>query len=632
MINDKQIRPYGLWNSQLSPQMMGANLRLEDVQWDSDGETLVWLEGRSDRGVLVCKSGRGNARDLTSDQKVQGGVGYGGGEFIVSKGKVFYAEKDGCLYTRSLEHGQPRKVTSPVGQAASPELSADGSWLLYVHTHEDVDTLVLAQANGERGPVRLVRGADFYMQPVWHPAGDRIAWVEWDHPNMPWDETRLKIANLKSNPPSVQEVITIAGGQKSAVFQPAFSPDGLWLSYIFSEGEWDKLCLLNLKTGQKEILVEGCVLALPAWVQGMRVYGWSPDSRKIYYLRNECGFASLWVADVRNGLSTQIDIHPYTWLRQISVSPVEEKLAFLASSPSIPEQVVTWTQSGFEVHQRSAAVLLQPEDAPIVYPIRWKAANGKDIHGLYYAPASSQFKCDEKPPAIVCIHGGPTSQATTSYSDETIFFTTRGYAMLYVNYRGSTGYGRSYMEALQGQWGLLDVEDAMGGARALIEQGLADSDRLVIKGGSAGGYTVLNTLIRYPGLFKAGICLYGVSNLFTLANSPFKYEEHYLDSLIGPLPEASSRYHDWSPIFHADQIRDALAIFQGSDDKVVMPEQSESIVAELRAHHIPYLYRLYEGEGHGFRKAETRIDFYSTIEKFLQEKVILSSLPNSQRL
>jgi len=630
MRSEKQLCPFGLWNSPITPQMMGTSLRFGDVQWDSDGKTLVWLEGRSDCSVLVCQSGRGAVRDLTSEQKVQGGVGYGGGEFIVSEGRVFYAEKDGRLYICSLTQKGSRGITPPFGKVASPILSPDGLWVVYVHTCEQIDSLAIVDANGKSQPVQLVGGSDFYMQPAWHPDGNRIAWIEWDHPNMPWDETRLKLAKLNGIPPSIQEVITVAGGQKSVVFQPAFSPDGSWLSYILSEGEWDKLCLLNLKTGQKGILVEGGVLALPAWVQGLRVYGWSPDSRKIYYLRNEQGFASLWVVEVESGLSTRIDIRPYTWLRQISVSPVEEKLAFLASSPSIPEQVVTWTQSGFEIHRRSAAELLQPEDAPVVRPIRWKAPDGVDVNGLYYAPSSSRFMCDEKPPAIVYIHGGPTSQVTASYDAETIFFTTRGYAMLYVNYRGSTGYGRSYQDALRGQWGLLDVEDAVGGAHALIELGLADPDRLVIKGGSAGGYTVLNALIRYPNLFKAGICLYGVSNLFTLVNSPFKFEERYLDSMVGSLPEASSRYHDWSPVFHADQIRDALAIFQGSDDKVVLPAQSESIVAELRAHHIPYLYRLYEGEGHGFRKIETLIDFYTTVEQFLQEKVIYSSSFNSR--
>ena len=204
------------------------------------------------------------------------------------------------------------------------------------------------------------------------------------------------------------------------------------------------------------------------------------------------------------------------------------------------------------------------------------------MYGTYYAPTNPEYTSDGLPPAIVYIHGGPTSEQPVTYSAERTYFTTRGYAWLEVNYRGSSGQGRTYLQALRSNWGLADREDAAGGANALISQGLADPHRLIIRGGSAGGYTVLNTLIHYPGLFKAGICLYGVSNLFSLAQDTHKFEAHYNDSLVGPLPEAAEKYHAWSPIFHASQINDALAIFQGSIDKVVPPSQSEEIVNALR--------------------------------------------------
>jgi dipeptidyl aminopeptidase/acylaminoacyl peptidase len=246
------------------------------------------------------------------------------------------------------------------------------------------------------------------------------------------------------------------------------------------------------------------------------------------------------------------------------------------------------------------------------------------VHGLYYPPTNPNFTAAGLPPAIVYIHGGPTSQSTVRCSAERAYFTSRGYGWLEVNYRGSTGYGRTYQDALRQRWGLADVEDAIGGARALADRGLADASRLIISGGSAGGYTVLNALVRHPGVFKAGVCRYGVSNLFSLAMETHKFEARYNDQLIGPLPEAAGRYHEWSPIFHAENIRDALIVFQGDEDKVVPPNQSESIVEALKQRGVPHVYRLYPGEGHGFRKSESIADYLQQTEQFLQQHVLFA--------
>lgn len=254
----------------------------------------------------------------------------------------------------------------------------------------------------------------------------------------------------------------------------------------------------------------------------------------------------------------------------------------------------------------------------------WISSDGARVYGTYYAPANRNYTAEGLPPMVVYIHGGPTSATRIGFDLDTSFFTSRGYAYLDVNYRGSTGFGRSYREALRGNWGKLDLQDAVEGARAVVNMGLADPSRLIIKGGSAGGYTVLNALIHYPGFFKAGLCSYGVSNLFTLEMDTHKFESHYNASLIGSLPEAAQKYHDFSPIFHADNIRDALAVFQGADDKVVPQSQSDSIVEALKANHVPHIYRVYPGEGHGFRKSESIIDFYGTIERFLLQYVIFS--------
>jgi dipeptidyl aminopeptidase/acylaminoacyl peptidase len=286
--------------------------------------------------------------------------------------------------------------------------------------------------------------------------------------------------------------------------------------------------------------------------------------------------------------------------------------------------VISVGEGSVQIHQRSTSEAIPTEDLPTPYEINWQSEDGQRVFGIYSPPTSRQYTSDGLPPVIVLIHGGPTSAVQIGYNLEAAFFTSRGYGYLEVNYRGSTGYGRAYREALRGRWGELDVIDAAGGALALVGQGLADPDRLVIKGGSAGGYTVLNALIRYPGLFKAGLCSYGVSNLFTLAMDTHKFEERYTDSLVGPLPEAAEKYRQWSPVFHAERIKDPVAIFQGDEDKVVPPSQSEEIVQALKANGVPHEYHLYPGEGHGFRKAETRQAYYEAIERFLLQYVIFS--------
>ncbi len=613
---------YGYWKSAITPKTLGARTPLYDVQWNRDGTSLVWLEQRSDTGVLVCRRGDEAPYDLTDGHPVRGGVGYGGGDFTAANDFVVFAEKDGRLYRQSLSPGPARTLTPAFGAAASPVVSPDGRWVLYVHTCESVDVIALVDSDGSGWPVNLVRGSDFYMQPAWHPDGERIAWIEWDQPQMPWDGTRLKTARLDSDRRSVNEELLIAGNTDTPVFQPAFSPDGRWLSFIVTEEEWDSLIVLDLVTGERRVLVDGTTLADPPWVQGMRVYGWAPDSETLYYRRHERGFTSLWTASVATGRNRKMETPPYTWMLQVAVSPTRNTVACIASSSTIPERVVTMDGNAHTVHRRSQSEMIPEADLSIPESIYWPTPGGEEVHGLYYPPASGRFSGAGKPPAIVSIHGGPTGQHTADYSAEIPFFTNRGYACLYVNHRGSTGYGRAYMTALREHWGEYDVEDAVSGAKALVERDLADPDRIVIKGGSAGGYTVLNALIHHPGVFRAGLCLYGVTNLFALATDTHKFEAKYLDLMVGTLPENSARYQAWSPLFHADKIRDPVAVFQGSEDKVVPQDQAESIVEILQQNKVPHIYRLYDGEGHGWRKVETIVAFYDDVERFLKRHVL----------
>ena len=622
----KQQLPFGLWPSPISALGISQRIRLDDVQWNSDGRSLLWLEGRSGKGVLCAREEGEARRDLIDELAVRGGVGYGGGEFCVQNGRVIFAEAGGRLYAHSLGYGRPRAITPPFGSTASPAISPDGRWVVYVFSDGSRDLLALVDVDGREWPLQLVKGADFYMQPVWHPSGQKLAWVEWNHPNMPWDGTRLMLGRLAGEPPRVLDDICVDGGDEIAASQPQFSPDGRWLSYIVGNVEWEDLMLVNLESGDRHMLLhgEGFHLERPAWVQGRRTYGWCPDSDAVYSVRNFGGKAELWKISL-DGRAERADLGAYTQFEQVAVSPVRDEVACLAAGVNLPERVIRWDGARVWVEARSETELLPPEFMPLPQELQWPAADGSAVHGIYWAPRNPGCESAGQPPALVYIHGGPTSEVTWAYSALRTYFTSRGYGWLDVNYRGSSGYGRTYRDALRAGWGVADVDDAAGGAAALIERGLADPGKLVIYGGSAGGYTVLNALIRFPGRFKAGVCNYGVSNLFDLARDTHKFELHYTDRLIGVLPEASQRFHDWSPVFHADQIRDALAVFQGSEDKVVPPNQSEQIVAVLRQNGVPHIYQVYAGEGHGFRKNETLADFYPRVERFLQQRVIFSA-------
>lgn len=627
----KTALPYGRWPSPISPQSMAGGTRLSDVAWDSDGRTLVWLEGRGDQGVLVAQAGDDAPRDLTTDLAVRARVGYGGGDFSVAGGFVYFAEAtSGRLYRQPLAAGAARPITPTFGHAAAPTVSPDGRWVLYVHSDEGIDRLAIVDATGERWPRIVASGADFYMQPRWSPDGTQVAWIEWNHPQMPWDGTTLSLAAVRppareGDLPALEGRHTLAGDADTAIFQPEFSPDGRFLTYVSDRTGWGNLYLYDLAAGTSRALTdERAELGQAAWAQGARTYSFVGDGSALLYLRNDEGFRRLWRCELATGAVTSVPfLAEYNWIEQPTIAPDGMVLAAVAAAATIPPRVVTVAlQTGtIRVHARSAGETVPHAALALPRPVTWEV-EGATAHGLYYPPTSERYTGTGLPPAIVRVHGGPTSATTATYNATAQFFASRGYAVLEVNHRGSTGYGRDYMRALRESWGVVDIADTAAGARFLAETGLADGARLVIMGGSAGGYTVLQTLVTHPGLFKAALCLYGISNLFTLATDTHKFEERYLDSLIGPLPEASDRYRDRSPIYHADRISDPLAIFQGAIDPVVPPAQAELIVAALRRRGVPHEYHLYEGEGHGWRKRETIATFWATVERFLQEYVL----------
>ncbi|NNJ13384.1 prolyl oligopeptidase family serine peptidase [Chloroflexales bacterium ZM16-3] len=626
-------QPFGLWPSPITPRGLADDLRLTDVQWDSDGRRIVWLEGRGARSVLVCADTHsGDApRDLTpADLSVRGRVGYGGGDFCVGHGAVFFVEGgSGRIFRQPLSGGPASPVTPAFGGAAAPALSPDGRWLLYVHSDAGEDCLAVAPADGSQWPQRLVTGHDFFMQPCWHPAGDRVACVAWDFPNMPWDGTGLYVASLDLDGPApvARDVSMLAGGPEVAIFQPAFSPDGRTLAYVSDESGWGQIYLRNLGDGSVHQLTDAeAEHAQPAWAQGMRTFTWGHDSARIYFLRNHGGVRHVMVQPVAGGPAQTLGVgEGYTWAEQPAASPTQDQLVGIASSSVTPARVVLADGTRTHILKRSSGELAPTELMVAAHPVSWPTAGDATAHGmLYLPPGYVPGQAGPRPPAIVRIHSGPTDQSKASYSAATQFFVTRGYAVLEVNYRGSTGYGRGYMLALRDSWGVCDVEDAVSAARYLGESGAADPARLVIYGSSAGGYTVLEALCRAPGTFRAGICLYGVSNLFALVADTHKFEARYLDLIVGPLPETAARYRERSPIFHADLIRDPVAIFQGAEDKVVPPAQAEEVVAALRRSGVPHTYQLYPGEGHGWRRPETIEAFYTAVEAFLRQHVLFA--------
>jgi len=626
----RELRQFGLWESPLQPRHLTGAVRFRGLAWDSDGRTLVWLEGRGADNVIVCQPQADEApRDLTTGIPVRAQVGYGGGEFTVARGQLYFVEASGRLYTQALAGGASRPITPAFGKPASPTVSPDGRWLVYVHHGDGDDRLAIVDTDGRHWPRSLASGADFYMQPAWHPRGRELAWIEWDHPQMPWDGSRLVLGRIRSSAhglPSLRETTVLAGGADTSVSQPAFSPDGRLLAFLSDQRGWSNLWLHDLETGQCRCLVEeDDDIGAPAWVQGMRFFGFGDGGRRIYFARTRGGSRRLHSCAVADGeVSPVAELSALSSVEQLSVRPRGKGVACIGSSSQQSARILSLRRNRVFTHARSTGETVDPEALSVPGPVTWEAANGTAVHGLYYPPSSPAYEGSGRPPLIVDVHGGPTSHAGAGFDAQIQYFATRGYAVLAVNYRGSSGYGRRYMESLRGNWGLYDVEDAIGGARHLVEAGLVDPRRLVIMGGSAGGYTVLRALSTEPGFFRAGVCSYGISNLFALAADTHKFEARYLDSLLGPLPEAADLYRQRSPLFGADQLCDPVAIFQGADDEVVPRAQSDAIVESLRRRHVPHVYRVFEGEGHGWRKPETIEAFVRTVESFLKEHVLFA--------
>ena len=605
--------PYGLWNGKIDADLVANRARVSDLKWNDDGSGLTF----SAKSNLYRKNNGQPLEMVETGQPVYGSVGYGGGDLDVHGDLTVFCSGDNGLFGVRAGSDRAFPLTNDRFDRSTPVISPNGKYVAYMTSDGEHDQIALLELSGYAWPKLWIKGADFYMQGEWSPDGSKFSWVEWDHPEMPWSGSRVMLSEVDPVTMELKNVRCIAGGSPDPASQPHFSPDGKKLAFLVASGDWEDLVVCDLNSGSRQTLIhgEGFALSVPAFTQGNCSYCWFADSCRIAYTRMYGTKSELWVCDPENSTDRRVSPDHLTSFEQVRVSK-DGRIAAIAAGPLDFSQVIVISRDGYEVIYRTNDKKLDASFISLPREISWKTKGGKMAHALYYPPCNPDYGWHGAPPAIVQIHGGPTGKADQSFSAETAYFCSLGYAYVRLNYRGSAGYGRTYLESLNGHWGEYDTQDAVTLARYLDEKHLADPKRLLITGGSAGGFTVLNVLTQYPDVYAAGASLYGVSDLYGLARSTWKLELHYTESLVGVLPEAQEKYLAWSPLYHAENISVPLAIFQGDRDQVVPKEQSEGLLSRL---HVPHVFRLYEGEGHGFRKPEHIRDYLLTLHQFLQQ-------------
>ncbi|HEX6441756.1 MAG TPA: prolyl oligopeptidase family serine peptidase, partial [Stellaceae bacterium] len=616
---DRQILPYGSWRSPItSDVIVGETIGLGDIL--VDGGDIYWIEarpGEGGRNVIVRRAPDGGIEDMTpapfsARTRVHE---YGGGAAAVDRGVLYFSNfADQRLYRQPL--GKAPEPLTPEPPAKAAWRYADGRidaarerWIgVREEHHADgrVDNAIVAVDLQRPGPgMVLAQGGDFYSSPKLSPDGSRLAWLSWNHPNMPWVGTELWLAEIAETggltPPRL-----IAGGISESIFQPEWSPDGT-LFFISDRSGWWNLYRCDLATGAVHPLCpRAAEFGQAQWNFGQSTYAFLSADRLVCVYA-EGGRGHLARLDISADRLLPIDL-PYADFGQMRVA--DGRVVCRAGSFTEPSAIVAIDpESGaVEVLRQSAASIAGSELRGYFSAARhleFPTEHGLTAHANYYPPHSADHAAPsaEKPPLVVKCHGGPTSSGSSVLDLRIQYWTSRGIAVLDVDYAGSTGYGRGYRERLQGAWGVVDVEDCVNAARHAIATGLADGERAVITGGSAGGYTVLAALARGD-IFKGGASYYGVSDAAALARDTHKFESRYLDWLIGPYPERADLYRERSPLTHAERLNCPVIFFQGSEDRVVPPNQTEMMVEALRRRGIPVGYLLFAGEQHGFRRAD----------------------------
>ncbi len=579
---------------------------------------MYWSESRPDeggRGVIVRADSDGRVRDVLSPphsarSKVHE---YGGGEFLATHGRVFIVEADSQDIFEVMSDGEAQRITDQPGtRFADMALDSGRHRLIAVAERHEPDahepenvlaTISLTGHDASRAAATFVSGADFYASPRISPDGTKLAWLSWNLPDMPWESAALFVAAIE-NEGALGLVQRIAGGDRNAAFQPEWSGDGR-LYFVCDESGWGRLCVWD-GSQVSEVAARDAELLRPQWVFRMQSYALLGDGTAVAAFIDK-GETKPGSVDLATGAIEPLPCG----LRAIdALAPYAEGVALIGASDVAAPAVVSASRTGDTRTLRGAAEnAFSPADVSVGEMLTFEGTGGV-LHALFYPPASSTHAPPpgERPPMIVLVHGGPTGMADRGLKLKTQYWTSRGFAVCDLDYSGSAGYGRAYRERLNGLWGVRDVEDVAALTSYVSETGRADPDRLLISGGSAGGYTVLMALVTLD-VFAAGACSYAVADLAQLQRFMHKFEAGYLYGLTGTTPETCEVvFAERSPINHAGEISSPVIFFQGLEDLVVLPEQSRAMAETLRDRGVPVAYGEYEGEGHGFRRAETIVD------------------------
>lgn len=625
----QKLAPYGSWKSPIASDMIASEtIGLEQVAFD--GLEIYWIESRPAEGgrcVIVRCNPEGEAEEITPvpfnvRTKVHE---YGGGAYCVFNRMVFFSNfADQRLYR--LDPGSlPRPITPPGDRRYADQLidASRNRMICICEDHslpgrEAVNTIVAVDLDGEEDIKILTDGYDFYSSPCLSPDGRKLAWLAWNHPQMPWDGNELWISELEEDG-SLGRAEKVAGGADESIFQPEWSPDGI-LHFVSDQTGWWNL--YRWQEGQTEALTElEAELGRPQWRMGFSTYAFLSSDRIIFaYTEN-----GIWNLAALN-IGEKIDLikAPFTEISYLKAC--KDYALFVAGSPSEPISVVllSFPSEKMKVLRRSSRAVIDQDYISRPEAIEYPSGDGLLAHAFYYRPKNKDFQAlpGERPPLLVISHGGPTGTASSALNLMIQHWTSRGIAVLDVNYGGSTGYGRAYRERLKGKWGIVDVDDCANGALYLAEKGEVDRDRLIIRGGSAGGYTTLAAL-AFRRTFQAGASYYGVSDLEVLARETHKFESRYLDGLVGPYPRLIDLYIERSPIHFPEKLSCPVIFFQGTEDRIVPPNQARMMFDALRSRGLPTALVEFAGEQHGFRKAENikraldgELYFYSRIFNF----------------
>ncbi len=624
---DGLVAPYGSWRSPISGDLLaGGGIVLDALQPSGTGG-LLWLEGRPLEGGrnVVCRwEPGGDPVDLTPpgfDVRTRVHE-YGGGAYVVHGDAVIFSNFADQRLWRQEGDAPPRPLTPEPERPAAlryadGRVTPDGALLVCVRESHDpegrvVNELVAMPTDGSAAPWVLAGGRDFYASPRFSPDAGQLAWLEWDHPRMPWDGTELKVAEVAGGT-ALGEPRLVAGGPEESVFQPEWSPGGT-LHFVSDRTGWWNLyrerdggaSRASGKDDAEPLAPMEAEFGAPQWVFGLSTYAFLPGGR-IACIHGRGPVERLGVIEPGASRPTPLDL-PFTSFYPPQLQAVSERLGCIAGSSTRTTAVVLVDPATGEVEtlRRARELDLDPRYLSVPRPVEFPTEGGLTAHALYYPPANADVRAPdgELPPLVVTTHGGPTAGVVDLLKLGVQFLTSRGLAVVDVDYGGSTGYGRAYRERLKGRWGVVDLDDCVNAARYLVAKGEVDGTRLAITGGSAGGYTTLCAL-AFRDVFAAGSSWFGVADLETFVHDTHNFESRYLDQLVGPWPERAEVYRERSPIHAADRIDRPVLLIQGLEDRVVPPAQAEAMARALAERGIPHAYLTFEGEQHGFRRAES---------------------------